>query len=279
MNQTMADRSQQSPWHRRAGTSGVIVGALVLVALAACQPLPRPFQPDDKRLNAADFARLGTRGGIIVAAPVMDHSERAETLTGLLAAALRDRDIPALVGDRNTANRYVLSGAARAGPSVEESVVVGGMWQLTDPRGQNVMRFSVEQQFDDRSWRDGDVATLALLADAVATEMAKQFAQPAIEVKSPPTVPRERIAIWSIGGLSDERAVFLQDSTRAALRTRGLTVVAENDPAALVLSGWIEREPDGANAERITIDWVVLRPDGEEARVYVPEQCGRKGRF
>jgi hypothetical protein len=141
------------------------------------------------------------------------------------------------------------------------------------------MRFSVEQQFDDRSWRDGDVATLALLADAVATEMAKQFAQPAIEVKSPPTVPRERIAIWSIGGLSDERAVFLQDSTRAALRTRGLTVVAENDPAALVLSGWIEREPDGANAERITIDWVVLRPDGEEAGSMSQSNVVAKGDF
>lgn len=243
----------------------------MLLVVAGCQPLPRPFQPDDKRLNAADFARLGTRGGIIVATPTLEDPTNAERFAGLLAAALRDLDIPAIAGPQDTSHRYVLNGHLRADGHAGEATTVSGTWRLTDPQRQDVLRFAADRQVDSEGWRVGDVAALALVAETVAAEMAKQFTRPA------PTTPPEattvaatssaRISIWSIGGLTDVRANALHDITQAALRARGLDVVATDDPDALVLSGWIERERDGAEMERIVIEWTVLRPNGDEVGI------------
>ena len=266
----MAARFRGSPLFR-SGRRETALAAIILLVAVGCQPLPRPFQPDDKRLNAADFARLGTRGGIIVATPSLEDPTNAERFTGLLAAALRDRDIPAIAGPQDASHRYVLKGSARADGHVGEATTISGTWRLTDPRGQDVLRFAVNRQVDIEGWRTGEVAALALLAETVATEMAKQFVRPSTAPPSEPATVAAtssgRISIWSIGGLTEGRSVALQDFAAAALRARGLDVVAIDDPDALVLSGWIERQRDGAETERIVIEWTVLQPNGDEVGI------------
>ena len=263
----MAGRFRGSRLLHRHGRRALIASAIALLAVAACQPLPRPFQPDDKRLNAADFARLGTRGGIIVAVPALEHQANAERLASLVAAALRDRDIPAIAGLQDLSNRYVLNGNARTETRVGETVAISGIWRLIDPRGQDVMQFAVAQPVDQESWRNGEVATLALLADRVATEMARQFARPSPSPQTAIATPTARVTIWSIGGLTDERSGALNTITQTALRARGITVVGADDPDALVLSGWVDRDTNGADTERIVIEWTVLRPNGEEVGI------------
>jgi len=263
----MAGRFRGSRLFHRHGRWALFASAIALLAVAACQPLPRPFQPDDKRLNAADFARLGTRGGIIVAVPALEYQANAERLAGLVAAALRDRDIPAIAGPQDHSNRYVLSGNARTETRVGETVAISGIWRLIDPRGQDVMQFAVAQPVDQESWRNGEVATLALLADRVAAEMATQFARPSPAPQTAIATPTARVTIWSIGGLTDERSGALNTITQTALRARGITVVGADDPDALVLSGWVDRDTNGADTERIVIEWTVLRPNGEEVGI------------
>ncbi|NQV82072.1 MAG: hypothetical protein HQ495_16055 [Alphaproteobacteria bacterium] len=237
-----------------------------MTLISACQPVPRPFQPDSKRLNAADFARLGTRGGIIVRVPVLKNRATAERLAGLVAAALRDVDVPAIAGPHDETNRYVLIGRADISAAVGTDVALAGVWRLVDPQNKEIKTFQVAQQLDAAGWRSGDTATLALFAESVAQETAKQIAG----VRSP--APRsslapQRIAVWPIGGLSGEQASRLEAAVMAALRTRGLIVVGVDDPTALVVTGWVKRTAVGAATERISVDWALLRRDGQEVGV------------
>ncbi len=242
------------------------LAAMGLTLVSACQPLPRPFQPDSKRLNAADFTRLGTRGGIIVRLPVLADRATAERLAGLVAAALRDVDVPAIAGPLEETNRYVLIGRADITDSVGTDVALAGVWRLVDPQGREITTFQLAHQLDAAGWRSGDTATLALLAESVAQETAKQIAG------VPPPAPRpslapQRIAVWPIGGLSGEQASRLEAAVQGALRTRGLIVVGVDDPVAFVVTAWVERTDTGAATERISVEWALLRGDGQEVGV------------
>ncbi len=262
----MVARFRPSPLPPSGVRFGIALAALALALLGACQPVPRPFQPDSKRLNAADFARLGTRGGIIVRAPNLADPALAAPLTGLLAAALRDADVPAIAGPQDETNRYVLAGDARITRTDGAVVVVSSSWQLIDPRGTPVRSYQVEQRVDGAGWAAGETAALALLAESVAHETAAQFAaRPAPRVE--PSMPSQRVAIWSIVGLPDDRAASLTVSLGVALRTRGIIVTPLDDPAALVLTGWFDRAAASGGTERISIDWVLLRQNGQELGV------------
>lgn len=259
----MVARFRPLPLRRSAAVAAL---GLLLAVLGACQPVPRPFQPDSKRLNAADFARLGTRGGIIVRTPSVQDPALAAPLTGLVAAALRDANVPAIAGPQDETNRYVLVGDARIARTDGAAVVVFSSWQLIDPRGALVRSFEVEQRVDAEGWAASDTAALALLAESVAREAAAQFATGS---KAPvaPSTPLQPVAIWSIAGLPEERAASLTLSLGAALRMRGIFIASQDDPTTLVLTGWFDRAAASNGAERISIDWVLLRQDGQELGV------------
>lgn len=237
------------------------------LTIAACQPVPRPFQPEDKRLNAADFARLGTRGGIIVRNPEAGDSDLSERLAGLLAAALRDANVPALAGPHEAAGRYVLTGSLSELGSGGE-IGIHGTWTLADPLGKPVGRYRTEQRLNAAGWRTGDPGTLALVAQEVAGTIAASLnGKPTTPQETAATIPRARLAVWSIEGLEDDQAELLANALRSALRVRGLTVAAVNDPAALVVTGWVDRTPINADSERIEVGWALLEPDGREIGV------------
>ena len=242
-----------------------IVTVLAFVALGACQPLPRPFQPDDKRLNAADFSRLGTRGGIIVTPPAFDGTTHGAAFARLLAAALRDNDVPAIAGPEGSDNRYLFNGQANVGNTTSRDTVVSSRWRLIDPRGTEVFDFDLDRPLSTAGWRTGDPATLALLAETVATEAARRlssarrYLQPAIQ-------PDRRVAVWPVAGLSNHRSQTLVRAMEAALRARSVSVAAQDDPNALVVTAWFTRALE-TSGELITVDWVLTRPNGREIGV------------
>jgi len=242
-----------------------MVAILASIALGACQPLPRPFQPDDKRLNAADFARLGTRGGIIVTPPMFDGSKHGVRFAILLATALRDSDVPAIAGPEGSANRYLFNGRTKIGKTASGETAVLSQWQLIDPRGIEVFDFRLEHPLNATGWSIGDPATLALLAESVATEAARRLAS-AQSVPRPTIQLDQRVTVWPVHGLSYTRSQTLVRAMEAALRARSIFVTAQHDPDALVVTAWFTRER-ATSGERITVDWVLTRPTGREIGV------------
>lgn len=238
---------------------------LTSITLSACQPLPRPFQPDDKRLNAADFARLGTRGGIIVTPLVFDGSAHGARFARVLATELRESDVPAIAGPEESANRYLLNGQAKIAKTASGETAVLSQWQLIEPRGTKVFDFTLERPLNAIGWRTGDPATLAMLAKSVATEVVRRLS-------SAQSLPRstaqldQRVTVWPVDGLSYPRSQTLVRAMEAALRARSVLVSAQHDPDALVVTAWFTRER-ATSGERITVDWVLTRPNGREIGV------------
>jgi hypothetical protein len=52
----------------------------------------------------------------------------------------------------------------------------------------------------------------------------------------------------------------------AALRARSVSVAAQDDPDALILTAWFTRALE-TSGELITVDWVLTRPNGREIGV------------
>jgi len=236
----------------------------VLVAVAACQPVPRPFQPEDKRLNAADFTRLGTRGGIIVKGADLHDPVLTERFAAMVAAALRDAGVPALSGQENASSRYVLAGTLNDDALSSREAALSGVWRLTDPLGNDVMSFRVREGVDVNRWWAGDPAATSLVAERIAKEVAQRLAgnKPAVEVAA---IPDDiRLTVWSIDGLDDGQEPVLASALRAALRVRGIPIASPSDPGALVVAGWVERAPGASGMERIAIEWSLLEPNGRE---------------
>ena len=242
-----------------------ILATLTFVALGACQPLPRPFQVDDKRLTAADFVRLGTRGGIIVTPPAFDRTPYGVAFAKLLAAALRDSGVLAIAGPEGSANRYLFSGQASVGNTTSRDTVVSSRWRLIDPRGTEVFDFGLESPLSTVGWRTGERATLVLLAKTVASEAARRLSS-AQRVPQPAIQPGQRVAVWPVDGLSNHRSQTLVRAMEAALRARSVSVAVQDDPDALVVAAWFARTLE-TSGERITVDWVLTRPNGREIGV------------
>ncbi len=245
--------------------SSLFLVSILAVGVAACQPVPRPFQPDDKQLNAADFARLGTRGGILVQGASLGDAVLDRRFAGLLAAALRDAGVPALSSDHDPTNRYVFSGTLQDNGFGRRETTVSGTWRLTDPLGREVVTFDARERVEATGWRTGDPATSTLVAEALAHQLAARLDNRDVAQTGAPAPPQDvRLAIWMIEGLATDQEPLLASALRSALRVRGIEVAAVNDPAALVVTGWVEREPGSAGNDRISIGWALLEPNGNE---------------
>src|SRR5258708_5444899 len=83
---------------------------------SACQPLPHPFETEDKGFNP--LLQLKDGVGITVLPATGVPPALGRQLAEALAAAFRDAEVPAAVEDGNRGS-FVVTGVGRLGPELE----------------------------------------------------------------------------------------------------------------------------------------------------------------
>lgn len=228
---------------------------LVALALAACGPIPRPFQPEEKDAIANPLLRLPDHGGVVVP-PVAGLPEgEGRALAEAVAEALRGHDIPA---NTRSGNRYSLILDLRASP--EPGGRVGVDAQLVDSQGATL-----------NEGRHVDVTPRAREIPAEWAGLAKRVAEAIATAIKPETLAQRDklpVRLAKPEGAPGDGGLALLRALAFHLERMGVRLTDDPRAPALGVTGNVAIGPapaiQGAEARRVSVVWRVADPDGGE---------------
>jgi len=224
------------------------------LTLAACQPLPRPFEDQDKEAN--DLLRLANRAGVVVL-PI-EGTPSPAAFAEAIAAELRKLEIPATTR-AGAGEALRLGGRADIAPrdGGRDELEIG--WRLARSNGAVVAGRTGSWLVPRTPWAQATPAAMAAVAQLAAPDLAEL-----VEGDRPVTRSGPSLVVWAVDGAPGDGPVTLKAALERALRRAGYRVLPELKEDSLVVSGAVRIGPAGAGRERVTIGWSVLDPDGTE---------------
>jgi hypothetical protein len=221
-----------------------------MVALFACQPVPRPFEAHRKAPNTllqqADF-----RG--IRVLPLADAPpETAEKLAAEMANALLDQNVPAFV---RGGNRSSLTLVSEVIDRSQNAIIV---WTLVEFDGTEVGRHNqpiVGASADQ--WVAGEPKLIADLAAQAAIPIASMVrGDEAREFKAPP------VFVGMVSGTTVPEAIRIQVALRQALRKLGTRIADTPSNKTLVATADVTITRLDDELSEVAIVWAVQDPFG-----------------
>jgi hypothetical protein len=245
----------------RAWRAAALLLAL-LFAAGACTPLPQPFRnrpgAQAQRLATPLALRLAVpppRGALLPDAP-------ARALADRVAAALQAQEVPAVATDAPLPLDWRVEIAAeRRGASVL-------------PRFRLLDADNRPQAAADgapvplRDWSEPTPETLSAVAAAAApalqrlllqVEAARKATDPASLAAGPP-----RIRVGGVRGAPGDGNTTLAARIREQLGAQGFAVQDSAEAASYAVEGEVAVAPPARGVQRVEIQWIVSRRDGEE---------------
>ena len=233
--------------------------AALLLALAACQPLPHPFEdtgppPNSPLMTPPDSA------GIVVLPVTGAPGTTARDLADAMATALQDNDVPAGTGARNRGS-YVLQGNATAHGMPDGKMQVTVAWEMRGPDGKLTGQQQTSTVMTASAWQDGGAGIIEL-AKPAAPQLAKliQSNNPAPVAGIDPL-----LAVHLATGAPGDGDQALATAMAAALRRA--QVALADFPGAVpnyVVEVVVAVTPPASGKQKVSIAWTLNRPDGEQ---------------
>ncbi len=239
----------------RAKTALAFGAALLL---AACQPMPHPFETASKGRNP--LLELKEPRGVTVLPVSGVPPAFAERLSAALAGALRDAEIPAAV-DVGNRGSFVVTGRARA-VSDDDPGALEIKWDVVDAAGKALDSVVVHTR----------VPAAALAADSVGpppaqlAELAQRTVARVVAVvrDEMPAAAPTAVALGTIDGAPGDGAISLKRALEFVLRQSDIPVAGADHADALTLRGTVEMGRPADGRQKVAIRWVLLMPDGSE---------------
>ena len=228
----------------------------LLLALAACQPLPHPLA-DDAPAPDAPIMTLKDSAGIVVQ-PVKNGPP---PLAEAMADALRNSDVPA---STQVANRgsYVLTGSAEERPLAGDRAWVALHWELRGPDGSAAGTYDQATESSITRWRAGDETLLKELVAAAApaiAEMLQEEGAAGVDVE-------QRVAVSPVAGAPGDGTRSLARAMQLALRQASVSVAEGDAPQGkhFTVAGKVTMAPAAEGKQKVTVSWTLLGPDGDQ---------------
>lgn len=230
--------------------------ALALLGLAACGPVPRPFQAAPAEKLANPLLAIPDGAGITVTPLKGAPIKLAGPLRDALVGEFTMLGIPASTGAALT-NGLRMDGFATWG---QGTAVVA--WALVDPDGETVTTVEARVPAPEADYLSGAPEMIETLARRsavlVAAALRPDTVLPLGRDGGPPTV-----SVVGVQGAPGDGDAALAEAMATMLERAGVPLAEDQDAAALLLAGEVGIEPVGDDLERVTIKWWLL--DGEGA--------------
>ena len=240
----------------RRGTAALLAG---LIALAACQPVPRPLA--DIAAPGPDLINLPGRGGLSVLEVEGLTGARATAFPAALAEALQQHEVPAVAG-KGIRDSLFLLGRVTTRDIGGDGVEVDWEWELIDGRGRTIDH---RKERDVMTRRDWEWAGAKVLAQRAAPGAAALY-----DAQMPSPSPQERkptVFLAGVRGAPGDGGRTLPQALTTALQGRDVLTTRERDAATAAVEGSIALARSGPGREKVEIRWRVTRPDGEEVGI------------
>lgn len=235
---------------------------MVLLALAACGPLPRPFKPEAEAPPNPLVIEIATSGVWI--APIDGVSlPMSQLLVDSVAEGLRRKGIK-VITDEPTTSRYQLRGRAelnRADPTFDNVALI--RWTLTDLDGRPLGTDVQGVGGDREEWEYGSPRIITQVGDNVPAFISDSIQKEEDSLK--PVQPRVA-GLWvsRIHGAPGDGNQALARAISNAVERAGIPVAFDHRYAEFVLDGRVSLGAPKDDLQRVEIVWRVLTQDGRE---------------
>lgn len=234
-----------------------------MTVLAACGPLPRPFQPEQKRLGDNPLLILPDGRGIAVAPVTGDVPDDGGVFAKAMARALQDANIPATVGTGGRNTRWLLGHAEREGAAADGGNAVERLrlvWELYDAGGGRLGTHEQFIAFPAGEWPEGYAATAESAANEAASSIAAFVQKPdVVETELPGYPPGTRIHVEPPAAGDGEHARVLAASMRRRLEGAGLPLTDDPQPGDVIVAHELSFGPERGGVTDVSLVWRVRR--------------------
>ncbi|HEX6958242.1 MAG TPA: hypothetical protein VF194_09685 [Ferrovibrio sp.] len=227
---------------------------LIGAALAACQPLPQPFQPEVKGRAVNPLMRPIGETSLFVAPVAGLPAEQGARLAQSLADALAEQEVPASNDARSVLSSTLTVSLAPQGSqtvwrwskqSPDKSVQSGG----DRPLGIAIDRLDA-----------GDEGAIKQAAAAMAAAIAAKLNEDTAGVLAQAKQPR--LSVLECDGAPGDGNRSLRQALREILILTGQPPVADPAQADYLIACHVKVWADGPNSERVAIEWALMTNDG-----------------
>ncbi|MGA8380907.1 MAG: hypothetical protein WB710_07240 [Stellaceae bacterium] len=246
----------------RASRGRAEVWALLLLLLAACQPLPHPFADDVPR-PGSPMLTLRDNASVTIAPLEGGPRATAEKLAPAMAKALLKRDI--IASDRTASiASYQLDGRIEGMPPAGGKAAVVALWELRDPSGKLVGERAERVEAGAGDWQQGQDDAVSRLAAASAEQIAAMLLSKA-PVEAAADQGRTRLLISGVAGAPGDGGKALVGAIGMLLKEQDVAIVSGTPAKAdLVLDADVVVGKPDAGKQHVKIVWHVRRKDGSE---------------
>ncbi|MEP3247332.1 MAG: hypothetical protein ABJN40_09620 [Sneathiella sp.] len=221
--------------------------AILILVIAACQPLERPFQPSQK--TGARTAP-GPRASLYVA-PVVNGPEE---LSQALAKKLQDLGIAAFSGEK-LENRYQV--ASQIIIQKQASYVV---WTILDPSGQETQLSTMQKIGDIAAGPVHDDDALEKVALRSASEIDIMLGGTGANFS---TMAKPRIFVPIVATAPGDGSETLSAAMQNQILQYGMDVLPDEWQASYLVKGTVELTKPQGGTQIVSIVWKLERRNGE----------------
>ncbi|MBL8833307.1 MAG: hypothetical protein JNL71_13030 [Rhodospirillales bacterium] len=220
------------------------------LALAACGPLPRPFQPDEKALDDNPLLRMADFGGVIVPPAFGLPEDQSRALAEAVAKSLREFDVPANVRAGNPRSLILDLQAERVAGRVRIAA------NLVDPQGTALADPHAEGAAPAAPDK---IESWAALARPIAQAIVNAIKPAAVAARAAPA-----IHVAGVEGAPGDGGRALSRSLAFHLERVGLRIVDAPGPDVIDVVGTVAIANAGADTRRVSVNWRVRDSAGAE---------------
>jgi hypothetical protein len=234
------------------GASRLLIGLCLVSLLAACGPLPRPFQPGGKAVTNETLSAPPAPETLSVSPVSGLLPEDGALAAELLAEELRRFNIAAAAAPGNSSSIYLDGRLTKDGL----------LWLISEADGtiRGTERQSLGAQ--GKALAEGDPAVLRRVMEAAAPLLITELS--AAEAGGLPGHPGARLVIAPVEPAPEEAARLLGSSIRVALSQSALPIAEPEDagPRDLTLQGSVRIGPAQSGQHRVDVVWELFDPEG-----------------
>ena len=222
---------------------------LLIAGLAACQPLPQPFQSDGRARAANTLLRpVGETSMFIVPVAGLPDAE-GKALADAVAVALAEKDIPA-----STTARSRLSSVLTV---TLEPRGADAAWSWTERHPDNRQEGQTGQMLGLALPRLNEPASVKQAAKTIAAGISSHINQ-ALAAAAPVETGPAKLAVKECTGAPGDGNRSLRQAMRELLILGGQPPLPDTAGADYVIGCDVKVWQDGPSSERVAIEWVLL---------------------
>ena len=234
---------------------------VLLLLVAACQPLPMPFQPEKLEKYKNQLTQPSKRLGLLVA-PIQGINKKISIrLAQLTAEELLKREIFAYSGIKSV-NSKMIYGRAISKTNASPPGYIHVAWYLAENITDNAPKQIAEMVLQKKNLKNNP-KRLRDIARFVSQKIAKIQFRNNFTGKSANNY-QTSIYVWPIMGEKGFMGKHLQNQMRKCLRKDYFQVPEELVPGALVLLGTVSINDISSEIKKLLIDWSIMDQEGKE---------------